>query len=289
MSIPDLFTSPAPTELYWQGPTQGANTLRWLGAAGFALEVDQRTLLFDPYISRPSLWRTLGGGRLAPDLPRIHAAVPKAEAVLVGHAHFDHALDAPAVCAHTGATLYGSRATAMIARAAGLPEEQVVSCEGGETLTLPAGQAIPLRSRHGKALLGRVPFPGDILHPPSWPPRAWELRHGQVFNWWVRWGELRVVHVDSADYDTANFQGRQADLLCLCAVGRQYRRGYTAEIIAALRPKVVVACHWEDFFAPPGAAARVLPGVDLPGFVAEIRAAGSEAVVLPVGGAMGMG
>lgn len=288
MSIPQLLTRPVPPSLYWQGPDDGAHTLRWLGAAGFALRVDQRTLLFDPYLSRPSLWATLGGARLVPDLARLRHEIPAADAVLVGHAHFDHALDAPAVCAHTGARLYGSRATAMIARAAGLPDDQVVVCEGGETLTLPAGQAVPLPSRHGKALLGRVPFPGDITAPPSWPPRARALRHGQVFNWWVRWGELRVVHVDSADYDAAMMVGRGADVLCLCAVGRQYRRGYTAEILAALRPRLVVACHWEDFFAPWGAEPRQLPGVDLPGFVAEIRAAGSEAVVLRPGASLAL-
>jgi hypothetical protein len=46
---------------------------------------------------------------------------------------------------------------------------------------------------------------------------------------------------------------------------------------------VVIPCHWDDFTLPWGAPARQLPGVDVEGFVEEIRAAGSRAVVLGLG------
>jgi hypothetical protein len=50
----------------------------------------------------------------------------------------------------------------------------------------------------------------------------------------------------------------------------------------------VVACHWDWFFLPFGAEQRLLPGVDLPGFVREVRAAGAEPVVLPFDGTLGL-
>lgn len=279
---------PAPEALFWTGPERGAVELRWLGAAGFALRAGQRTLAIDPYLSRPGP-RALLTRPLQPDTTRLRAELPQCDVVLVGHTHFDHALDAPTLALQTGARLVGSTDLAWLARAAGVPQEQVVPCAGLEEVELPGGRAIPLPSRHGRVYLGRVPLPGRITAPPAWPPRLRSMPHGQVFTWWVEWQGLRLAHVDSADYDTALLQGRSVDLLCLCAIGRRHRPGYTEEILRALRPRWVVACHWEDFFAPFGAPARQLPAVDLPGFVQEIRRAGAEPVVLRPNGVMGLG
>jgi hypothetical protein len=43
------------------------------------------------------------------------------------------------------------------------------------------------------------------------------------------------------------------------------------------------ALHWDDFTLPWDEAPKQLPGVDVEGFVEEIRAAGAEAVVLGLG------
>lgn len=273
--------------LFWRGATEGAATLRWLGVAGFALTVRQRTLILDPYLSRGGARATLTRP-LVPDEALLARELPHADAVLVGHAHYDHSLDAPAVCRNTGATLYGSSAVANIGRAYGLPEHQLVACQGHEQLRLPGGEAVPLPSRHGRVYFNRVTLPGDIPRPPPWPPRMGDLRHGQVFTWWVDWQGLRLMHVDSADYDSALVKGRPVDVLCLCAIGRRYRPGYTEEIIQATRPRLVVACHWEGFFSPFGSAPRTLPGVALAGFVEEIRRAGASAAVLEPGGSVGL-
>lgn len=278
---------PAPEHLYWRGASEGAAQVRWLGAAGFTVTAAQRTLALDPYLSRPGPW-TLLTAPLVPDAQTLAAQIPCCDAVLVGHTHFDHALDAPLLAQQTGARLVGSMDLACLAQAAGVQADQVVACAGLEEVELPGGVAVPLPTRHGRVYFGRVPLPGRIRTPPAWPPRMKAMPHGQVFTWWVRWQGLTLAHVDSADYNTALLQGRQVDLLCLCAIGRRHRRGYTDEILRALRPRWVVACHWEDFFAPFGAEARQLPGVDLPGFVEEIRRAGAEPVVLRPGATLGL-
>jgi L-ascorbate metabolism protein UlaG (beta-lactamase superfamily) len=273
------FLRPAP-EL--EPPSQG-DRLRYLGTAGFVLTGGSRTFVLDPYLSRPGIFRSLFG-RLTPNEALLARELPVATEVLVGHAHYDHALDAPSVCRHTGARLIGSTATAHIGRAAGLPEAQIVAVEG-VTPRVACGElsVTGFAAPHGKALLGRVPLPGDITAPPPWPPRVTDLRHGQVYNWLVDCGDARVLHVDSADYVEAHLEGVRADVLCLCAVGRQYRRDYTRRILEIVRPSVVVPCHWDDFTVPFGANPRQLPGVDVEGFVAEIRACGARAVVLGLG------
>ena len=254
--------------------------LTYLGTAGFVIRGAARTLVLDPYLSRPSPWTTLTG-RLIPDEPTLRRLLPHVDDVLVGHAHHDHVLDAPALCRQTGARLIGSRAVAMVGRAAGLPERQIVESEGHEDIASGAWTVRGLPSRHGK-VFGRVPLPGDIAAPPPWPPRLRDLRQGQVLNWRVDTGQLRLLHVDSADFIPAELAGTRADILCLCAVGRQSRPDYVAEIVSLVKPRWVIPCHWDTMFTRIEATPDLIPGVDLPGFIDEIRAAGAQPLLMPI-------
>lgn len=260
------------------GRTDGGGVrFTFLGTAGFVVSSAERTFALDPYVSRASLLTTLFG-RLAIDEERVARHVPFADEVLVGHSHYDHALDAPVVARSTGARLVGSSATAQIARAYGFDPSRFVEVRAGDSIECGPARATALESRHGRAFLGRVPFPGDITAPPSWPPRAAELRHGAVFHWLVETAGVRVLHVDTADF----FEDRlaRADVLLLCAAGRQYRRDYTRLLLGEVRPEIVIPCHWDDFSIPVEAPPRQLPGVDVGGFVEEIRTCGARAVVL---------
>lgn len=259
---------------------QGARRMRFLGTAGFVIEARGHTLVLDPYLSRPGLFTSLFRP-LVPDAALLAREIPVAHDVLCGHSHHDHALDAPELCRLTGARLVGSESTLNLGRAAGLPEARLVRAEGPVRCGPHVATGLP--SRHGKAVLGRVPLPGDIPVPPPWPPRLTDLRHGPVYTWHLDLGDTAVVHVDSADFVDEALEGRRCDVLCLCAVGRHYRRDYTRRIVELLRPEVVVPCHWDDFSLPWGAPARQLPGVDVEGFVDEIRSAGARAVVLGLG------
>jgi L-ascorbate metabolism protein UlaG (beta-lactamase superfamily) len=254
--------------------------LTYLGTAGFVLRGADRTVVLDPYVSRPNLRQTLGG-HLVPDTALIRRHIPHADDVLVGHAHYDHILDAPDLCLQTGARMIGSRASIMVGRAAGLPEHQLVETAGHEDIASGAWTIRGLPSRHGR-VFGRIPIPGDITEPPPWPPRLRDLKHGLVLNWVVDTGGLRIMHIDSADFIPRELEGIKVDIVCLCAIGRQYRPNYTQEVIAMVKPRWVVPCHWDTMMTPIDAEPDLIPGVDLPGFIEEIRAAGAEPLLTPL-------
>ena len=44
-------------------------------------------------------------------------------------------------------------------------------------------------------------------------------------------GIFVVVHIDSADFIEQELQGRQADIVCLCAIGRKYRPNYVKDVV----------------------------------------------------------
>ncbi len=255
-------------------------SLQYLGTAGFVLEAAGQTVVLDPYVSRPRLRDTLLR-RLRPDVARIGRYLPRADHVLVGHAHHDHVLDAPELCRQTGAVLVGSPDVCNVGRAAGLPETQMLETRGREELACGAAKVRGLPAEHGRVYFGRVGLPGNIEKPPSWPPRVSELRHGLVLNWSVELGGVRVVHIDTAQFFESEVAGIECDVLCLCAIGRRYRPGYVADAVRLLKPKVIVPCHWDLFTTPIEERPYLLPEVDLPGMVAEIESHGVEAAVLP--------
>jgi L-ascorbate metabolism protein UlaG (beta-lactamase superfamily) len=256
--------------------------LTYLGTAGFMIKNQQRTVVLDPYLSRIGLTELLRP--LHTNTALLKKYIPNADEVLIGHAHYDHILDAPDLCKQTGARLIGSRATCMVGRAAGLPESQLIETAGREDIVCGDWTVRGLPSIHGKAIMGRIPIPGDILSPPVWPPKMLDLKHGLVLNWLVDTGKLKIVHIDSADFIAEELQGVQADVVCLCAIGRKYRPNYVKEVVELLKPKWIVPCHWDTMFTDFEQEPDYIPSVDLAGFVQEIKDAGVEPIVMPMRG-----
>lgn len=98
--------------------------LRWLGTANYELSYRDQILLFDAFYSRVPPARTLGV--LPSDFTR-------ADAILIGHGHWDHIADAPQVGQQTGATIYGGPPTTEWLATMGIPDSQLVTWTGGET------------------------------------------------------------------------------------------------------------------------------------------------------------
>src|SRR5262245_32508571 len=78
----------------------------WLGTAGFAIAYADHVLLFDPYLTRASLSRCLLAP-LQPDAALAQRLIPRADAIVLSHTHFDHALDVPVIARQTGARVFG--------------------------------------------------------------------------------------------------------------------------------------------------------------------------------------
>jgi L-ascorbate metabolism protein UlaG (beta-lactamase superfamily) len=252
--------------------TSGAGVrIRWLGTAGHVIETPTTTLLVDPFLTRPSLAQL--AGRIAPDEAAIRARLPtRVDAVLCGHSHFDHLLDAPFIARSSGARLAGSATTCAFARAGGVDDAQLVPVPpGGRTFTVGDATIRFIPSLHGRIFLGRVPFVGEVAAPPSLPARMWHYRMGGAFGILIDVGGVRIYHNGSADLIDAELDGAQADVLLVGLAGRKATRDYLQRLYCALAPRLVVPTHHDAFFAPLDGGLHLLPGIDLDGFVAETR------------------
>ena len=239
---------------------EGPVGVRWLGTAGFAIENEGHVLLLDPYLTRASLWDCVSAP-LRPDEALLEQHLPRADAIVLGHTHFDHALDAPSIARRTGARVFGSPSAAALCRAHGVPEAQL--CEPRETEIGPFKLRF-FASAHSKFLLGRVPFPGEIADCDQIPLRVERYRCGAVFGVEIEVAGRKIFHLGSAELVEKSLPTREVDLLLLCVAGWQSSKDLPERAARAFSPKTVLLSHWDDFLRPLSKPARALPAMQLP-------------------------
>jgi L-ascorbate metabolism protein UlaG (beta-lactamase superfamily) len=250
--------------------------------------------LLDPYITRASLSRCIFG-RLSPDLDAITRHVPRADAIVVGHTHFDHALDVPAIAHHTGAKVFGSRSAIKLCRRAKLPESQLQMVErdpGQDAIETEVGP-FTLRfapSAHSRFLLGRVPYPGEISDCDDVPVKTGDFRCGAVFRVEIRVAGRTIVHLGSAELTPGGIIPQDIDLLLLCVAGWRSTPDLPERVMRNLSPQRVLLSHWDNFFLPMGEKARALPAIGLMPLVDRISSLSRDVRIgtLPLRGEIGL-
>lgn len=225
------------------GPDQLA--FKWLGTAGFEIRTAEATVLFDPFFSRYSLWRILSGP-IAADPALYGPHVHKADAIFIGHAHYDHMLDAPALAKTLGATLYASEDALRVAKAEGVEGNAI---KGGETFTLGDLEIEVVRGVHAQ-ILSQLLVGGAMPLAVSVPMRFSDYKNGPVFGFFIHWRGRTIFHSGSCDLIDENLAGRAVDVFLVCLSGWKSTRDPFGRFQRAITPAVVVPMHHDDFFRP---------------------------------------
>ncbi len=253
--------------------------LTWLGTAGFRFEYQGYTLLIDPYLSRPSLLATLARAPLTVDHRRLESLVLAADAILVGHTHFDHALDVPALARSHQCKVYGSRSLATLMAAHGLAA-QAVEVDCARPFELGPFRVTFVESVHSKMVGGIwVAAGGELTCDHVDELRGSAYRCGQVFGIHVSVAGASFYHQGSADLLDDRVTHRGVDFLLAGIAGRGFTRDYARRILGRLEPRFVLAQHFDDFFRPIDAPMGFSLNVNFGGFLEEVRAVSSDFVV----------
>ena len=120
--------------------------LKWLGIAGWEIQIGQTIILIDPFLTRGEVnvgaeWKT--------DEAAVLKAINRADYIFAGHSHADHIADIPFIAKKFGSKVIGSRTTTNIALTAGVDKSQLVTISGGEKLDFKDFSVQVIESEHG--------------------------------------------------------------------------------------------------------------------------------------------
>ncbi|MES2103938.1 MAG: MBL fold metallo-hydrolase [Pseudomonadota bacterium] len=227
----------------------------FLGVATLLLDDGETAILTDGFFTRPGRMTVLTG-KVAPDPALIRqtlqrAGVKRLAAVIAGHSHYDHALDAPEVARQTGAVLVGSGSTANVGRGWGLPESSIRVVQGGDQLDFGRFHIRLIKSRHAP-----TGFTGGEISQPLVPPaRATDYKEGDSYSVLVQHGRRSLLVQSSAGFVDNALKGLHADVVFLGVgtLGMQpesFRQAYWQQVVRTLGATRVFPIHWDDFTRP---------------------------------------
>jgi L-ascorbate metabolism protein UlaG (beta-lactamase superfamily) len=246
------------------GATSGLRVV-FMGTSTLLLTDGETQILVDGFFTRPSI-AGMALWLMKPDRKRITAAldaggVGSPAAVLVAHAHHDHALDAPDVGllrrrpGTAAPILVGSESLKNIARGRGYPDDQI---KPAPTITPYEFGKFKVRAFE----TGHSPTPlpaGETKRPLGRHAYVLSYRMGPNYAYVVDHGPVRILVYPSAyppeGQERELVRGLAPDVIFL-GVGKlgdasqDFVARYWAEVVLASRASLVIPIHWDDFTKP---------------------------------------
>jgi L-ascorbate metabolism protein UlaG (beta-lactamase superfamily) len=286
-----------------QNPPHAAKSgqviLRWLGTAGWEISDGPTVILIDPYISRifgpqppgrTPFARPAGDSRplygwddpATPDEAAIDARVPRADYVLVTHAHYDHVLDVPHIALKTQATVIGTESTENVLRAFRVPEEQLITVRGGEDYEFGVFSVKVIPSLHSP-LDHKHYFSSETAPAGMKAPLTLRQMHpeGGTLAYLVRFHGHAILAFGGMNYIDREIEGLRPDVVLVGAAGSHRELyDYCGRLMRALQfPALVLPTHWDNFTAPYEASQQ--SSIDaLQSFLEEMKAASPNTKVM---------
>lgn len=270
----------------------GDLTVRFMGTSSLLFtDRGSTSILLDGFVSRPGLIR-VGVGSIKPDCGRIRAAQDSLgalnlAAVFAGHAHYDHAMDAPVWAQLYDAQLVGSLSVKMLGRGIRLPEKQMTVVSEDAPIPFPPFELTFIEAAHGPP----DRYPGTVTEPlvPSAKTRAWKT--GLVYSVFIRHRGRTILVQSTAGYKPGALRGRHADVVYLAIGGLGHQPlatmdAYWSEVVRATGARRVILVHWDDFFRGLDRSLELTihGGDDVPraiGRIVELATADGVEVLIP--------
>lgn len=237
--------------------------ITWLGTAGFQFQTGENRFLIDPYLSRNVASR--------PTQTMVPSDLSGAEQIFVSHGHFDHILDIPAIASKTDCKVYCCPVAANTLRQNGLAGDRMQEVtEDGYSTAFGSYRATAFFSQHVKfdrrlliKTLARI-----NLRIPRYLPLMKAYPVGQVLSWQFEIDGQVLQHFGSAGSrpDELERLGRQKiDILLVPLQGHTRICDIALKYVQALKPRMVIPHHQDDFFPP------ISSYVDIRPFIRDVK------------------
>lgn len=268
-------------------PQQGDLEIEWNGTACHVLRTGESSILTDPFVSYHSVMR-VAFGRVLPKPRMIEKYLgdeQPADAIFVGHSHYDHMLDLHPLARRKGwdaVPIVGSRTTMSLLKS----YEQKISNNlhvpqvGTDwTQIAPGVEYRAFAAEHAPQAPDLLLYPGYVTAPLNHSPtRAGDFRCGDTYAYLFRLTDTAtsrqytIYFLGSASTPPLGFPPddvQDIDVLILCVPGWKNIRGYPGELIARLRPRQIILSHFDNFLQETRGLKFVIPTADLKRFTRE--------------------
>lgn len=254
--------------------------LRYLGAGGLYLEWRGTPILVGPFFSNPSFPRALFG-RLAADRVRIEGGLEgmdlaEVRAIFVGHAHYDHLADVPFIVETLSpeALVYVNRTGANMLAGVRSLRGKVRVLEDEPEARAGRVRVRAVESRHAPLFWHLNWARGQVEKPweEDWTRRGFrQLKAGTTYAFVIDLLDdlgavrYRIYYQDAASPEGAGIPRFEDafepgyDLAVLCMASYQFVENHPGGILDELRPRHVLATHYEDFSRGPEDSLRFVP------------------------------
>jgi len=226
----------------------------------------------------------LQAGPLIPQAEAVNAYLGelqgKIAAIIMGHTHYDHALDMPIIAKDFNGPIIGSQSLETLMSVHDMPGTVTV-CDGGEQVDLmPEATVTMLLSKHG-VIGDSVPYPGEIESNIKPPLLATDYKLGTIHIAKLELGDTTFMLCGSANFIPEELGGHTCDVLFMGAVGWENTPEYAKQLPAMVKPRVIVPYHSDNFFIPIPTDRKtpLMPGLDLNGFVETVSKSAPKAEI----------
>lgn len=219
--------------------------LTWLGTAGFLVKGSQGEIAFDPFLSR---------GRGKPS-PFSVSSFENAQAIFVGHGHFDHTLDIPQIVEGTDLKVFAPGLTGQLLKIRGVPSSRLIVADNTQVL-LDSFKVRAFRSSHVlfdlpliASTLKRCSFK-DCLHLCG---LGLGYPKGLVQTYLFEVEGKKTLFASSAglsDKELKIYRQLELDYFLAPLQGHSEIQDIVAKQTIIINPKVVIPHHHDDFYPP---------------------------------------
>lgn len=244
-------------------PAVDALTATWFGSSMLLFDDGETQILIDAFVTRPALHAMVLDRPIESDAAAINRflldyRLDRLAAIIPGHTRFDHALDIGAIANRSRAPVVGSVSAANIARASGVPDEQLIPVTETAELRFGDFTVTLIPSVHlAYGWNGSVPRAGTVDENFAKPAPPSAFLAGRVFTILVAHPQGTSIVQPSAGFLPGALAGVNADAVFLGVgmlegMGKDYALAYWQNLVTISGARRVVPVHFDDATAPFG-------------------------------------
>lgn len=264
----------------------------WFGSTCVALSDGKTAVLFDPFFTRPSLWKVVSFQSIKSDPQTVKNWLKKIDqsnlsALITSHSHYDHVLDLPEVAKTSGARVYGSESTKNIALGGGVLESRITTLSNGQNFKIGDFGFRVLGGEHPPHFLGITLASGQVMKPLKPGASAYAFKKDQDFTFLITHPAGNILFHPSGNtvLTKKEIGGFKAELVILGVANRKSSRKLLEKTVNAVQAKTIIPVHFDNIFTPLNQNPGDLFGVKMPEFYRSAArvSSGSKVKTLKIG------